>query len=57
MLFRSERAAVVATIAARTGRDPAGVDRLLYGVLPSGDAELVRLADELDALEGQVSRR
>ncbi|RBM11190.1 DUF4350 domain-containing protein [Prauserella sp. PE36] len=47
----AEPAAVVAAIAARTGRDTAA---LLYGPPPADDAALVRLADELDALENEV---
>jgi hypothetical protein len=33
------------------------VDRLLYGAAPSDDPALVRLADELDALEREVRRQ
>lgn len=42
--------AVVETVAARTGRDPADVEALLYGPPPRDDAALVRLADDLDGL-------
>lgn len=48
--------AVVAAVAGRTGRDPAEVERMLYGTAPADDAALVRLADELDALEKEVRR-
>lgn len=44
------RAGLVATLAARAGRDPAQVDGLLYGAAPADDAALVRLADDLDEL-------
>lgn len=50
----NDRVAVVATVAARTGRDPAGADALLYGAAPSDDAALVRLAGELRRLEHDV---
>jgi hypothetical protein len=39
-------------LADRTGRDPGDV-RPLFGEVPGDDAALVRLADGLDALEGQ----
>ncbi|HEX6446539.1 MAG TPA: DUF4350 domain-containing protein [Streptosporangiales bacterium] len=48
--------AVVAAVAGRTGRDPVEVERMLYGEAPADDAALVRLADELDALEKEVRR-
>lgn len=48
--------AVVTAVAGRTGRDPVEVERLLYGAAPADDAALVRLADELDALEKEVRR-
>jgi hypothetical protein len=41
---------VVGALAERTGRDADEVDAILYGPQPSTDAELVRAADELDAL-------
>jgi hypothetical protein len=44
------RAGLVGALAARTGRDPAQVDGLLYGAAPPDDAALVRLADGLDEL-------
>ncbi|RCV55701.1 DUF4350 domain-containing protein [Marinitenerispora sediminis] len=54
--------AVVEAVAARTGADPRRLGALLYGPLPPGgadpydsdDAGLVRLADELDRLEGEL---
>lgn len=46
----ADRAALVSTCAARSGRDPAEVDLLLYGAAPPDDAALVRLADALDGL-------
>jgi hypothetical protein len=51
-----ERGAVVDAIAARTRRTPVEVMALLYGAAPPGDAALVRLADDLDALEREVHR-
>lgn len=48
--------AVVTAVAGRAGRDPVEVERLLYGAGPTDDAALVRLADELDALEKEVRR-
>jgi hypothetical protein len=46
---------VIATeIAFRSRRTPAQARQLLYGPAPASDAELVRLADELDALEREV---
>lgn len=53
---RAEPAAIVAAVAGRTGRDPTTVHSLLYGDSPDDDAGLVRLADDLDMLEGQVRR-
>lgn len=44
------RAALVATVATRSGRDPVEVDLVLYGAPPADDAALVGLADALDAL-------
>jgi len=46
--------AVCQELASRTGRDPGEVRALLFGEVPGDDAALVRLADGLDALEGQV---
>ncbi|HEX6352868.1 DUF4350 domain-containing protein [Actinophytocola sp.] len=45
---------VVATIARRTGRPETQTHALLYGPPATGEAELVRLADALDALENEV---
>lgn len=44
------REAVVAAVAARTRREPAAVDALLYGAAPVDDGALVRLADDLHSL-------
>jgi len=44
------REAVVEAVAARTGWPPGHVDTILYGAEPAGDADLVRLAAELDHL-------
>jgi hypothetical protein len=50
------RAGVVDAVSWRTGRDPAEVDALLYGAAPGEDAALVRLADDLSALEHTLTR-
>jgi hypothetical protein len=50
-------AGLVALVAARTGDDPAALHALLYGGAPGDDAALVRLADDLHALETTVSHR
>jgi hypothetical protein len=44
------RPAVVAAVAARTGWPVEQVDAILYGARPDADAELVRLAADLDLL-------
>ncbi|MDX6211879.1 MAG: hypothetical protein QOF82_966 [Frankiales bacterium] len=49
-------AALVAAVAARTGRSPTDVAALLYGAEPEDDRALVALADQLDALEAEVRR-
>lgn len=49
-----DRAAVVAAVAARAGRDAVDVDGLLYGAAPADDAALVRLGAQLRGLEGDV---
>lgn len=51
---RPEPAALVAAIAARTTRDASAVETLLYGQTFSDDAALVRLAHDLDTLDGEV---
>jgi hypothetical protein len=48
--------AVVDAVSSRTGRPAPDVHRLLYGAAPPDDAALVRLADDLDALEREVRR-
>ncbi len=48
--------ALVDAVAARVGRSAQDVGRLLYGSIPADDATLVRLADDLDALESEVRR-
>jgi hypothetical protein len=45
---------VVATVARRAGRPETETHALLYGPPATGEAELVRLADALDALENEV---
>jgi Domain of unknown function (DUF4350) len=49
-------AAVVSAVAARTGRDPAGLHDLLYGGPPYDDTALLNLSRELDALTQEVRR-
>jgi hypothetical protein len=53
----AEPPAVTAALAARSTRGPAEIDTLLYGPPPGSDAELVTLASDLDALEGEVRRQ
>ncbi|WP_020662394.1 DUF4350 domain-containing protein [Amycolatopsis benzoatilytica] len=48
--------AIVETVSARTGRAPSAVGAVLYGGPPPDEAALVRLADELDAVEREVER-
>jgi hypothetical protein len=48
---------VADAVAALTGRDPGEVSALLLDRVPSGDAELVRLSDELLALEAEVAAK
>ena len=51
---RADPSAVVATVAARTGRDPAMLYELLYGLPPFNDAALMSLSHELDVLTQEV---
>ncbi|GAA1607967.1 MULTISPECIES: DUF4350 domain-containing protein [Kribbella] len=51
---RADPSAVVATVAARTGRDPAMLYELLYGLPPLTDAALMSLSQELDVLTQEV---
>jgi hypothetical protein len=51
---RAEPSAVVTTVAARTGRDPAMLSELLYGGPPIDDANLMFLSQELDQLTQEV---
>jgi hypothetical protein len=53
----TDRVGLVEAVSRRTGWPAADVDRLLYGAAPSDDPALVRLADELDALEREVRRQ
>jgi hypothetical protein len=46
-----------AAIAARTGRDAAGIRATLFGPVPRDDAALVALARDIDTLEGEVRTR
>jgi hypothetical protein len=41
-------------LASRTGRDSGEIRAILFGPVPGDDAALVKLAADLDALEGQV---
>ena len=54
---RSDAAALVDAVAARSGRSPAEVGALLYGAAPADDRALVALADALDALDQEVRRQ
>ncbi|MFI5695959.1 DUF4350 domain-containing protein [Kribbella sp. NPDC051586] len=51
---RADPSAVVATVAARTGRDPVMLYELLYGLPPLTDAALMSLSQELDVLTQEV---
>jgi hypothetical protein len=48
---------VVALVAAATGRDETALRRILLGPEPSTDGELVTLADELDAVQNDLTER
>jgi Domain of unknown function (DUF4350) len=50
----ADQRAVIDAVAARAGRPAGDVSVLLYGAAPSDDRSLVRLADDLDALEREV---
>lgn len=50
-------AVLVDLVAARSAREPAGVQALLYGPTPTDDAALVRLARSLDALVRETLTR
>jgi hypothetical protein len=47
-------ATVCQEVAARTGRDTGEVRETLFGAVPANDGALLRLANDLDSLEGQV---
>lgn len=51
----SERPAVAHMVAERTGSPEPEIDSLLYGPAPTDESALVRLGDELQALENQVN--
>ena len=53
---RSEPAAVVDALTARTRRTGPDLAALLYGAAPADDAALVRLANDLDALDREIRR-
>lgn len=48
---------IVDIVSARIGQDAREVERLLYGPVPADDRALVRLADDIDALERRVRER
>ncbi|MDN5858332.1 MAG: DUF4350 domain-containing protein [Pseudonocardia sp.] len=50
------RPALIAAVAARTGRQPGEVDELLYGPAPVDDHAMIELARALDACEATVRR-
>jgi hypothetical protein len=52
----ADPAAVIDAVAARSGRPAGEVSLLLYGAAPHDDRALVRLADDVDALEREVRR-
>jgi Domain of unknown function (DUF4350) len=52
----AEPPAVVDAVSVRSGRPASEVSSLLYGAAPPDDRALVRLADDLDALEREVRR-
>jgi hypothetical protein len=54
---RAVPAAVTTALAARSTLDEARIADLLYGPVPRSDATLITLADDLDALEGEVRRQ
>jgi hypothetical protein len=49
--------AVTAALETRSGLDLGRIGQLLYGPAPRSDSELVRLAEDLDALEREVRAR
>jgi hypothetical protein len=53
---RSAPQTVVDAVASRNSRSGVEIRALLYGAAPTDDAALVRLADDLDALEREVRR-
>jgi len=48
---------IVDAVSARIGQDAGEVERLLYGPVPEDDRALVRLAEDIDALERRVRDR
>jgi hypothetical protein len=52
----ADRAAIVATITQRCGRDAGAVGHILFGPPPATDADLVNLANALDDIERQVAQ-
>jgi hypothetical protein len=52
----AEQAAIVATIAQRSGQDPNHVGHALFGPPPATDDDLVNLANALDNIERQVAQ-
>jgi hypothetical protein len=52
----AEQAAIIQTIAQRSGQDPNFVRHALYGPPPATDTDLVNLANALDDIERQVAQ-
>jgi hypothetical protein len=52
----AEQAAIIQTIAQRSGQDPNYVGHTLFGPQPATDADLVHLAHALDNIERQVAQ-
>jgi hypothetical protein len=48
---------LISAVAARSGSAAAAIEAMLFGPEPGDDAALVRLADDLDALEREVRRQ
>jgi hypothetical protein len=47
---------LIRAVARATGREPVGVERLIYGPPPEGESAMMDLIQELDTLERQVHR-
>jgi hypothetical protein len=51
-----DAASLIRAVAQATGREPAAVERLVYGPPPDGEHAMIVLVQELDTLERQVHR-